>query len=322
MTLASLGVSLFLLLATAEPGATQAPSDAIIDNGVGPAIIAEFQKELGTYGFDEKSQHVPRPQFSVSPEGTTITSLGDNTVVTVSLDLLKASRLERRRHFIMVIEKARALQDVSAVPARPLETENTQPQAPVEVATPVTQAVPPRPAEAPTQPLAPRKPVDLGAATRLSYNAGDIGFTTHAALIGQLHARPSLVLFTRVLWPLQESTQETEKQVARLWTFGWDLGAALIHREGYLRPYVSLAVGSRLLLIDTRLNSRSAVTRLGVNANGATGVRMELTDNASLFLQLEVGYDGTLGNDGSTPEPVRGLAGLSLASSIGILFLR
>lgn len=321
MTLPSIGLGLFVLLT--QTAMTNTPTtETIVDNGVGPLIIAEFQKELGTYGFEQKTQDGGHPQFSLSPDGTTITSRRERTVVTVSIDLLKATRLERRRHFIMVIEKARTLLDAPSVTSQPGDAKPTTVIEPVAPAVKTPAPLPPPGANNQTLPLTPRKPVDLGAATRLSYNAGDIGFTSHAALIGQWYAQPHIALFTRILWPLQDSTQITPSQVARMWTFGWDIGATYLHRNGLLRPFVSIAAGGRLLLIDAKLNPRAAVTRIGVNANSTAGVRMELTERASLFLSLEVGHDSTIGSDGSTPEPVRGLSGLSLASSIGILFLR
>ncbi len=311
----SFGLQLLVLFTQTAIDADTPPTEGIVDNGVGPAIVAEFRQELGTYGFEPMTTGATTPQFSVSPNGTTIASLRDKTVVTVSIDLLKATRLERRRHFIMVIEKARALFDAPS--AEPARTETT-----TEPAAPSVQPGASKTPEAKTQPIHPRHPVELGAATRLSFNEGDVGITSHAALIGQWLATPHLGIFSRLLWPLQESTQITEVQTARLWTFGWDLGASYVHRDGPLQPYFSVAVGSRLLLIDAKTNHQPAATRFGLNANTATGVRMELTQNACLFFQLEAGYDATLGNDGSTVEAVRGLSGLNLATSIGILFLR
>ncbi|MDZ4694826.1 MAG: hypothetical protein SGI86_06715 [Deltaproteobacteria bacterium] len=319
MMAASVGLQLLVLLTQTAVDAAVARSESIIDDGVGSAIVAEFRQELGTYGFEPTTTGTTTgttpPQFSISPSGTTIASLREKTVVTVSIDLLKASRLERRRHFIMVIEKARALFD--AAPANPLPAEAT-----MAPATPAGSPIEPKTPETKTQPIHPRAPVELGAATRLSYNEGDVGIASHAALIGQWIATPHMGLFTRLLWPLQESTLVTEAQTARLWTFGWDLGASYIHREGPLQPYLSAALGGRLLLIDAKLNHQPAATRFGLNANTAVGIRMELVQNASLFFQLEAGYDGTLGNDGASVEPVRGLSGLNLATSIGILFLR
>jgi hypothetical protein len=309
------GLQLLVLLTQNAMDVDLPPIESIVDSGVGPAIVAEFRQELSTYGFESKAAGKMTPQFSVSPNGTTIASLRDTTVVTVSIDLLKATRLERRRHFIMVIEKARALFDAPSAEPTPTEA-TTVPTPPALHPTATTTP------ETKTQPIHPRRPVELGAATRLSFNEGDVGITSHAALIGQWLAKPRLGLFTRLLWPLQESTQVTEIQTARLWTFGWDLGASYVHRDGPLAPYISLAVGSRLLLIDAKLNPQPAATRFGLNANTAAGVRMELTQSASLFFQLEAGYDSTLGNDGTTVEPVRGLSGLNLATSIGILFLR
>jgi len=121
MMAASVGLQLLVLLTQTAVDAAVARSESIIDDGVGSAIVAEFRQELGTYGFEPTTTGTTTgttpPQFSISPSGTTIASLREKTVVTVSIDLLKASRLERRRHFIMVIEKARALFD--AAPANP-----------------------------------------------------------------------------------------------------------------------------------------------------------------------------------------------------------
>jgi hypothetical protein len=166
-------------------------------------------------------------------------------------------------------------------------------------------------------------PWAMGVASTLGFDSTPREPMAHVQFAWWLWLSPGWALRLNMLWPLLGAHMDTDEGRVRMWTFGGSVGLQADLREApaRLRPFVSGAIGTRLILTDPDDPGQGGTSFTpGVDLGVRAGIRYLLAPRVQPFIELETAK-GMILNGADKASYQRAAANaVTFYASVGALF--
>jgi hypothetical protein len=175
-------------------------------------------------------------------------------------------------------------------------------------------------------PVLHQRPWTMGVAARLDLDTALGESTGELELVWHFRIGPHVGIRARLLWPLVGASFTRADGSVRLWTFGTGVGVqyAFVDRPSPVRPFVGVALGTRLTLTETSApatpeNDGRTVLTPSLNLGLEVGIAIRIARFAELFFESGATRDRLVPGLERSGVPASAAKALSFYSALGVM---
>jgi hypothetical protein len=175
-------------------------------------------------------------------------------------------------------------------------------------------------------PVLHQRPWTMGVAARLDLDTALGASTSELEVVWHFRIGPHLGIRARMLWPLVGASFTRADGSVRLWTFGTGVGVqyAFVDRPAPVRPFVGVALGTRLTLTETSApatpeNDGRTVLTPSLNLGLEVGIALRIARFAELFFESGATRDRLVPGLERSGVPAAAANALSFYSALGVM---